>query len=162
MAFFVCSLVFLYLSLILFTLLWKQSPVSFGQSSYPSGSCYSINAFNYVETSQRLSTPCWPSAISRCLRISHTPPDSVILLLNLRRVRSSHLLLIVFISIVFIEKDFHKLIEKTFFHRFRKYVGYHFIRSAIDVIYYFSLDPLMCSCKHSLKMLGTLSTIWYR
>ena len=92
MAFFVCSLVFLYLSLILFTLLWKQSPVSFGQSSYPSGSCYSINAFNYVETSQRLSTPCWPSAISRCLRISHTPPDSVILFLNLRRVRSSHLL----------------------------------------------------------------------
>ena len=71
-------------------------------------------------------------------------------------------LLIVFISIVFIEKDFRKLIEKTFFHRFRKYVGYHFVCSAIDVIYYFSLDPLMCSCKHSLKMLGTLPTIWDR
>ena len=40
-------------------------------SLHPWGSQYSIAAFNYVETSQRLSTYCWPSAISRCLRISN-------------------------------------------------------------------------------------------
>ena len=43
----------------------------YGYSLHPWGSQYSIAAFNYVETSQRLSTYCWPSAISRCLRISN-------------------------------------------------------------------------------------------
>ena len=79
------------LSLLTCLLIMELVAYFYGYSLHPWGSQYSIAAFNYVETSQRLSTYCWPSAISRCLRISNTPPDSVILLLNLRIVSYWHL-----------------------------------------------------------------------
>ncbi len=59
------------LSLLTCLLIMELVAYFYGYSLHPWGSQYSIAAFNYVETSQRLSTYCWPSAISRCLRISN-------------------------------------------------------------------------------------------